>query len=306
ATMAALCARSIAATMRAVRGSFVGTHRTYFTTEMVSTDTNIINDRERPAEYAVASGNTTLTTTRRNPGLASTLITKDMRTYNPNMFLYEAGRKYETTLPTSSVENQKFWPQWNAGSYVPVIYVTPIVPTDRRSDNAAAASGTTNNFNTVGGPFRVTIVIFKSRGTYLATTSTTTSSYPDGDTLHPRTKSWKENAKPETDTNKVSGEPSFVASGGSYIIDRTRHSGECYLIDFAHTDSTKTYPTSGGVSGNSDNPPVFLACGYTADGARCAYTTLALTATSAPTTNTTGLWYPLPGAVAAFHTIIGD
>jgi prepilin-type N-terminal cleavage/methylation domain-containing protein len=314
-TMAALCARSAAATIRATRTSFVNAHRNYFRATMTSADANVIYDRERPAEFGVLKANADLTITRRNPGLVSTtadtIIAKNMRVYNPNMFLYEAGRRYETTLPTALVENEKFWPMWNAGNYVPVIYVTPIVPPDKRTQNDAATTAgaaVAGIYNHSGGPWRVTIVIFKSRGTTYPSTISTSTSYPDGDRLHPRTKSWYQNARPDKDTTWVKGpsgtgsdEPTFIAGGGNYVIDRTRHSGECYMIDFAHTDLQKTVA---GVAGNDITPPIFLACGNTASGVQFAFATPTLAATSA--TTAAGMWYPLPGAIAAFHTIIGD
>jgi len=306
-TMAALCARSMAATIRAKRAEFVNAHRTYFSGLM--TNTTKVNDRERPAEFGVAQIEADLTTTLRNPGLVwsstteNNIISKNMMVYNPNMFLYEAGRRYNIYAPGTYATPPAnipgpFWPMWNAGNYVPVVYVTPIVRPDSRAYNDN--TGTNSLYNTDGGPWRVTIVVFKSRGHTIGFTYGTTHSA--GDALHPRTKTWNQNAKVAT-----IGEPTFAAGAGDYVIDRTRHSGEAYLIDFAYTDITKTTQI-GGRSSNADNPPLFLACGASASGARAALTTVSLTATSAGSWNTptTGLWYPLPGAVAVFHTIIGD
>jgi prepilin-type N-terminal cleavage/methylation domain-containing protein len=301
-TMAALCARSMAATIRAKRAEFVNAHRTYFSGLMM--DTPKLNDRERPAEFGVPTTEYTgfpVTNTKRNPGLLSTtadiIIAKNLRVYNPNMFLYEAGRRYDTEKPNITTP---FWPMWNAGNYVPVVYVTPIVPTDARIYNTTGTTPITGLYNTDGGPFRVTIVVFKSRGHSTGFIYGTVRSA--GDALHPRTKTWNENAKVMT-----TGEPTFAAGAGDYVIDRTRHSGEAYLIDFANLDPLKT-PPPGGVTGNALNPPLLLACGVSASSARAALTTVSVTAASAGTaaTATNGLWYPLPGAVAVFHTIIGD
>jgi len=291
-TMAALCARSMAATIRAKRAEFVNAHRAYFLNLMKATTTDLKNDRERPAEFGIPTAEyTTLTDTKRNPGLVSdATIIKNLRVYNPNMFLYEAGRRYDTEKPTTL---PYFWPMWNAGNYVPIIYVTPIVPTDKRIYNDD--TGTNSLYNTAGGPWRVTIVVFKSRGHNTGFTYGTTHSA--GDALHPRTKTWNQNALVAT-----SGEPTFVASAGDYVIDRTRHSGEAYLIDFANLDSSKTI---GGVAGNATYPPLLLACGVSASQAKAAGTNFS-TLTAASGTATTGIWYPLPGAVAVFHTIIGD
>jgi len=289
-TMAALCARSMAATIRAKRAEFVNAHRTYFKNLMAGTS-GIASDCERPAEFGVVTTEAALTTILRNPGLVSgtadTIIAKNLRVYNPNMFLYEAGRRYDTEKPTTL---PYFWPMWNAGNYIPIVYVTPIVPPDKRSDVS-----TTGPYNTAGGPWRVTIVVFKSRGHHTGFIYGTTHSA--GDALHPRTKTWNQNALVAT-----SGEPTFVASAGDYVIDRTRHSGEAYLIDFANLDSTKTI---GGVAGSATYPPLLLACGVSASQAKAAGTNFS-TLTAASGTATTGIWYPLPGAVAVFHTIIGD
>lgn len=297
-TMAALCARSMAATIRANRAKFVDNHRAYFKDLMTTTDTTKPNDRERPAEFGIVTAEyTTLgaADTKRNPGLLSTtadnIIAKNLRVYNPNMFLYEAGRRYDTEKPTTL---PYFWPMWNAGNYVPIVYVTPIVPTDARIYNTTGTTPTTGLYNTAGGPWRVTIVVFKSRGHNTGFTYGTTHSA--GDALHPRTKTWNQNA-----LVAAAPEPTFVASAGDYVIDRTRHSGEAYLIDFANLGTS----TIGGVAGNATYPPLLLACGVSASQAKAAGTNFS-TLTAASGTATTGIWYPLPGAVAVFHTIIGD
>jgi prepilin-type N-terminal cleavage/methylation domain-containing protein len=296
-TMAALCARSMAATIRAKRAEFVNAHRTYFRGLM--TDTAKLNDRERPAEFGIVTAEYTtlpVTDTKRNPGListtADTIIAKNLRVYNPNMFLYEAGRRYETEKPNITTP---FWPMWNAGNYVPIVYVTPIVPTDKRIYNTTPPADPNGLYNTDGGPWRVTIVVFKSRGHSTGFSYGTTHSA--GDALHPRTKTWNQNALVAT-----SGEPTFAAGAGDYVIDRTRHSGEAYLIDFANIDSAKTF---GGAKGSATTPPILLACGVSASSAKYAIATVSVTADSAKT-SAASMWYPLPGAVAVFHTIIGD
>jgi prepilin-type N-terminal cleavage/methylation domain-containing protein len=264
-TMAALCARSIAATIRANRAAFVTRHHDYFKTMMTGSDT----DKERPAEFGLQ----TVTASSGNPGLvyssADTVISKNMRVYNPNLFVYDAGKRYETEIPVAN----PYWPMWNAGNYVPIIYVTPIVPPDKRIDNA-----TTGLYNTDGGPWRVTIVVFKSRGL---------------EKLHPRVKSWNSLAR-----NTTTGEPTFSAGSGDYVLDRGLHAGECYMIDFANIDTAKTIPASGGALGNALNPPILLACGVSAGALKYAPTAISV--------NTNVAWHPLPGAVAAFHTVIGD
>jgi len=278
-TMSALCARSVAAMMRANRGNFVNAHRTYF--NQLFADAAKTNDRERPAEFAVVQNVADLNTTKWNPGIVwglnttEFIIAKDMRVYNPNMFLYEAGRRYLTESPVTD----PFWPQWNAGNYVPVIYVTPIVPVANRSYNGSSNSGT-DIYNNTSGPWRVTIVVFKSRGT---------------EKMHPRTRSWYENAKPASG-DLYYGIPTWAAGAGDYVIDRGRHAGEAYLIDQVHTDPLKTIS---GLPGTLADPPIFLACGLTASGTKQAYA-------KTVDFNANKIWYPLPGAVAVYHTIIGD
>ncbi|MCX5654386.1 MAG: prepilin-type N-terminal cleavage/methylation domain-containing protein [Planctomycetota bacterium] len=279
-TMSALCARSIAAMIRANRGKFVDAHRIYF--NQLFADAARVNDCERPAEFGIepdGSGNSPVG----NPGLVyktdstgnsktatENIISKDVRVYNPNMFLYEAGRRYVTDLPATA----PFWPQWNAGNYVPVFYVTPIVPVASRSIGAG-----TGIYNNTGGPWRVTIVVFKSRGT---------------ERMHPRAKSWYENAKPLA-ADLWYGAPTWAAGAGDYVIDRGRHAGEAYLIEQVHTDPLKSIS---GLTGSLANPPIFLACGLTASGTKQAYSTVNVAGNQ--------IWHPLPGAVGVYHTIIGD
>lgn len=293
-TMAALCARSAAAVMRARRSHFVNTHREYFKALMLSADAGKITDRERPAEFGIYA-DPTITDSKRNPGVsgatANAIISRDMLVYNPNLFLYEAAKRYDVYAPKTAptITTDPYWPQWNAGNYVPVLYVTPIVPTDKRTDAAVATQSTTpGNYNTDTGPYRVTIVVFKSRGALQDTTIT-----PYGDRLHPRTKTWSQNAK-----NTTAGEPTFVAGPGDYIIDRTRHCGEAYLIDFANLGTT----TIAGQPGSATEPPILLACGVPAESGRwkCAPNNLGAA------TDGTRNWYPLPGVVGVFHTVIGD
>jgi prepilin-type N-terminal cleavage/methylation domain-containing protein len=248
-------------------------HRTHFKTLLSGNDTN----RERPAEFGVPD---TPDTRYPNPGLKATtadgVISKDMRVYNPNLFLYEAGRRYTTQVPSIL---DPFWPQWNAGNYVPVIYVTPIVPQNRRS--------TVAGYNPASGPWRITIVVFKSRGFSLA------SGHTQGDALHPRAKSWFDARN--VGGTAVPGEPTFVAGAGDYIIDRNVYAGEAYLIDLVNTDPSRYIY---GAVGNITIPPIYLASSLSADGAGNS-------SKSVPTT-TAGRWCVLPGAVGAFHTIIGD
>ena len=289
ATMAALCARSMAALLRAKRTELIvgqtGTSgvRGYFANAL---KTNIA-DFDRPAEFGTMDLATPPAT---NPGIKdpdaiATGIPQNMRIYNPNLFLYEAGKRYYTETPTSWVDPQgkplPIWPMWNAGNYVPVVYLTPIVPAGKRTDVTKTGTACYNN---AGGPWRVTIVVFKSRGHVATDTGTI---HAQGDLMHPRTRTWTDSRY-----DKQFGEfyqPAFIAGAGDYIIDRTVHAGEAYLIDWVNTDTT--------TGGNTSSPPIYLACGKAAGwDASKKY--------SVPSSD--NKWYVLPGAVMAFHTIIGD
>jgi len=254
-TMAALCARSVAATLRAARQKFVGETRDFF--NKVAKDNNA-NYKDKAAEYdgpTFVSGDTA---NRFPAGTAG--LTQELRVYNPQSFLYESGREYDiTNKPTGGYNPAPYWPFWNAGNYVPVIYVTPLVnnlcsgPTPDRP-NAGVTSGAGN----LQGPWRVTIVVFKSRG------------------MEPvRTKHWA-----------MDNQSKAVAAGG-YIIERTKNAGEAYLIDYVKDPAT--------------GPMIFLALPKSATGTANPRTDLPTLSDPA-----NQIWYVMPGAVAAFHTIIGD
>jgi prepilin-type N-terminal cleavage/methylation domain-containing protein len=250
-TMAALCARSVAATMRATRQQFVGETRDFFNK---ATRENNANYKDKAAEYdgpTFVSGDTA---NKLPPGIA--VLTKELRVYNPQSFLYESGRQYDTTnKPTTPSTAAPFWPFWNAGNYVPVIYVTPLANSLTSGPNPDRTAAAAENPK---GPWRVTIVVFKSRGTEPG-----------------RTKHWAMDSL------------SKVVAGGGYIVERTKNAGEAYLIDYVKDSTT--------------NPTIFLALPKSATGTANPRTTVP-TLSSA----TDPIWYVMPGAVAAFHTVIGD
>lgn len=293
ATMAALCARSMAALIRAKRTEFVmgpSGCRSYFKTLLTNTDTTSVGNRERPAEFGITETSTSLSSTVfgiLDASANATGIRQSMRVYNPNLFLYEAGRRYVVDAPLVNA----FWPMWNAGNYVPVVYVTPIAPhtvaasgnpANRRNDSVNTSTASAPfHYNNAQGPWRVTIVVFKSRG-HVVPTGAYAALHAQGDTLHPRTRTWA------IAKGGIDPEPPFAAGAGDFIIDRNIHAGEAYQIDAANLDASTT------------DPPIYLACGKRAD----------TTTTGAPTdyltSSNSSRWYVLPGAVMAFHTIIGD
>jgi prepilin-type N-terminal cleavage/methylation domain-containing protein len=272
-TMAALCARSVAATMRAARQQVVKECREYFN---VAVSKNDPISRDRPAEYdgpQLTGANTAsyLPTTGSSRGLAT--ITQQMRVYNPQSFLYESGRVYDVLNKPASGTYPPFWPFWNAGNYVPVIYVTPLV------NNLYTAAMPRPTAENPKGPWRVTIVVFKSRGREPT-----------------RTKHWA-----------MDSQSKAVAAGG-YILNRSKNAGEAHLIDYVRSpeDTTKTRISLAA--------PAAVSSGTGSEVLEATSDPLTPKIASPPTSATAPvlsnasekIWYVMPGAVGAFHTIIGD
>ena len=257
-TMAALCARSVAATMRATRQQVVKECREYFNDAAKRSDAYT---RDRPAEY-----DNLLVPQFPGSGVASkwpltgtAVLTKELRVYNPQSFLYESGRRYDTASK-SATPVAFFWPFWNAGNYVPVIYVTPLV--NNASPNRATAENLT-------GPWRVTIVVFRSRGTEPV-----------------RTKHWAMDSQ------------SKAVGAGAYILNRSKNAGEAHLIDYVRSPETT----------GTQIALAAPAAASTEVGAATGTPAIASPPITLPvlTNANEKVWYVLPGAVAAFHTVIGD
>jgi len=229
ATMAALAARSVAAGLRAYRSEVMRFCRT---TNARSQTTRLSGD-----DFEL------------------------LRSYAPNSFLYDkatsAGGKtyyeYEPDDPTYGL--------WKVvGSYVPVVFVTPMNPTFT-VDNVAE------------GPWRVTIAVFKSRGT-------------------------KPNASREISV--VPWSSGNIAEPGEYIMNWTPGSrslrGEAYKIGRVDPGNS-TGPTDdlvfpAGMPSSGDT--VYISEGTIKAGG------------SGGRGGTITSWVPLPGCIAAYHTIIGD
>ena len=208
-TMAALCARSTVAMMKARRDWVIPWCRR--------------NAKDKTDEMSRVSQTTTL---------ASGCLPGKFRVYNPNSFLYDdynskvgqtLHRWYSTTdnnaYPPITVRDPNpyayldRYPTWMAGNYVSVVFATPI--------------GTTPL--TGLGPWRVTIVVYHAGGNYGTIGSTTTIRHlpewldpKNGTTDNPRyLAAWSANR----------GAP------GDYIIDSrgptetTNPRGEAYLVD---------------------------------------------------------------------------
>jgi prepilin-type N-terminal cleavage/methylation domain-containing protein len=137
-TMAALCARNVAATIRAKRDTIVYSHTTTGQPSGIRGTTLIGN----------SSGTGKVPLTRPVDGL----LTPD-RIYNPDAFLYEWNRTYST--PDASYN-------WMEGNYYPVVLATPINP-------QSLPSGV--------GPWRITIVVYKLHGSLPTQASSTAANY---------------------------------------------------------------------------------------------------------------------------------
>jgi len=265
-TMAALCARSAAATMRATRFKVMDECRAYF---LDAAKRNDATTRDRPAEYDNATQFPSYTPGSKWPMTGTAIVTKEMREYNPQSFLYEQGRVYDTASKATSGNTLPYWPLWNAGNYVPVVYVTPLVNNlcsgaSPSRPNAGATSGAGNP----QGPWRVTIVVFKSRGT---------------DPV--RTKHWSMDVQSKT------------MGAGTYILNRSKNAGEAHLIEYVRNPQATAQIILAAPAASSSEV-----------GAPTGTPLIASPPTTAPvlTTTTEKIWYVMPGAVAAYHTIIGD
>jgi prepilin-type N-terminal cleavage/methylation domain-containing protein len=258
-TMAALCARSVAATIRAKRDLIVysaggmGGIR-YSTLDMTQPTT-------RPSK-TIDLG-----------------ITSMYRVYNPDAFLYEQDRSYQSNDKATDKTATML-----AGNYYPVVLATPVV-------SSGAIPGM--------GPWRLTIIIYKSNGTW-----------PDcinGDTTPTNTVAIANYMKSWYNPNIT-----YHAQPGSYIVDWRGPTGtienirgEAYMIDNLTINTTGTAINWGASS-------VWLAATpTTATGVLAtAGGTAAVTGTVVPS-GTAGnapipTWVGMPQAIAAFHTIIGD
>jgi len=254
ATMTALCARSVAANLRARRNKVAPAVRDYFSSKTILTDTT---KKNQPLEI----NKTTLT---------ATIMPDEEREYNPPSFLYEQGtvigstispRRYaipgtiSSVLPTTAPPYPL--PLWTQGNYVAVIYATPINNTK-----------TPTTVATTNGPWRVTIVVYKSAGGFNIATST----FLDG---YPRDKGWAEPSQ------TIQSQFFRLKMGpGEYMMDRNYLRGEAYMIESA-LDATHIAPATYKTASQPANALVLPS-------------------------STANKWFVLPGAVAVYHTVIGE
>ncbi len=259
-TMAALSARSVVAVLRARRDE---------ATPWLRTNTMI--------QPTGGSGTPSPHTAK----LGTTVLPYEVRNYNPANFVYgdsvkeppAAGAVGTPKVPRQYSDSLTgMYGMWSMGAYVPVVFATPM------SDNP----------NNLGhGPWRITIVVYKSRGTRPAYLNS-----PPSDLWV-----WQKN-------------PGEV---GGYVMDwrfdpanpqgEPNNRGEAYKVQrhIALGDAERVVPA---VAFVDKRPGGMQFYAFTAgrdqterdDGVPCYPVN-----NSVPTE-----WASLPGAVAAYHTILGD
>lgn len=256
-TMAALSARSVAAALRARRQEVVNSFRG----SLLGTTFDASATPKSP----------------RTARLSYTALPTELRSYNPRSFLYDdspdgggTARQYGDNLADL----------WGAGSYVPVVFATPISndPNDNESNNAGH------------GPWRITIMIYKSRGqrpVYLQNPSF----------------SWVWNQRKANVKNP--------GGAGSYIMDwrftasveQPNNRGEAYKVQRYVRWKTQQDVVVPAVAfrapGSRPGEPRFYA--FVAGGNQSTGTDCHSLTNSIPSE-----WVSLPGAIAAYHTILGD
>jgi prepilin-type N-terminal cleavage/methylation domain-containing protein len=196
-TMAALCARSVAATIRAKRELIV-----YSTAGSGGIRQSTIDPISKVSKTV-------------DLGFSS----QAFRVYNPDSFLYEQDRSYKTSDGATDVTST-----WLAGNYYPVVLATPVF-----------GSGTVPGRSGLG-PWRLTIIVYKSNGIWpdnVNATNTTTYMKSWNDTritYHAQPGSYIVNWTPSnTSVDNFRGE--------AYLIDNvainTTNSNGTSVVDWA-------------------------------------------------------------------------
>jgi len=260
-TMAALSARSVAAALRARRQEVVNSFRT-------------------PDGQGETFDGSTEAKTPKTARLSPTALPRELRCYNPRSFLYDdstdgagtkSARQYSDNL--EGIDGL-----WSAGSYVPVVFATPISndPNDNETNNAGH------------GSWRITIVIYKSRGQQPEYLSQEPSS------------NWV--------WNEIKALGRNPGGAGSYIMDwrfnasveQPNNRGEAYKVQRyirSKTQQDVVVPAVafGKAPGARPGLPRFNA--FVAAGSTDCHSL---------TNSIPSEWVSLPGAIAAYHTILGD
>jgi len=270
-TMAALSARSMAALLRARRDKTMDWIR-YQANLNRSSPTTVA-----PTAYFTEDMNPLLLSSSTGSG-PPRCVAPSLQAYNPESFLYDVSatsasgtypkwaRMYNP--PRQFTTRDVPFGEWMMGSYVPVVFSTPMGP---------------------NGPYRLTIVIYKSRGDiplYMIYNKA-------GPYIPP---AWS-----ATD----SAQKYIYAGGpGDYVMDarpinwgtyssQPNYRGEAYMVD-------RVIPGK-----DPAGDEIYLASAPTATSVRAAQTAGGnVPLTLGPTAVTQ--WSSLPGALMVFHTIIGD
>lgn len=237
-TMAAMCARSLAAYMRA--------------------------DRTRVIRWCRANAISKTTV------MSSSAVPYAVRMHNPVSFLYDNdGTKLRRMYAPEATGG--LYGIWAQGNYTPVMFATPM---DTRGY----------------GPWRITIVLFKARGTepgYLRAGATVPKAWKDANAAADRDQY-------APDLLGVRGTP------GEYVLDcnptrPTGNRGEAYMVD--KVIPHRTAPASDDVR---------LAAVFTKEVSRRYYACTADDEIQSTGTSGIPTWVSLPGSIAAYHTILGD
>ena len=241
-TMAALSARSVAAVLRARRTAVLSQCRQPQPNRDPRDTTWILNDQALPDK---------------------------LRCYNPHLFLYPTDDASSTGDADDRVRTYETTDLWKAGSYVPVVFVTPM-------DTLAPDTNGRSE-----GPWRVTIAIYKSRG---RPPSTGTYDIP-----------WERWSAPN-----AQGEP------GDYFMDvrdvdsaQRNFRGEAYKVSRIYAGRLLEDPVDDSIvpvaavptrDKEDDAPEVFTADRDVNTGRG----------------GEVHNWLSLHGAIAVYHTILGD
>ena len=274
-TMAAMCARSVVAMMKARRDVVVPWCR--------------LNAKDKTDEL------TRVQATSGPPPLLKGCIPGKFRVYNPDSFLYDdykntasktQHRWYSTSdnsafppITNADATGMDRYPTWMPGNYVPVVFASPI---------------STTTPLTGLGPWRITIVVYKAFGGYGTTAGTTPTARNLPEWLDPLNGTVP-NQQYLAAWSKATPYPVRYpnrGTAGDYILDfrktdATNPRGEAYLVDRVIPNPTN--PTGA-------NDQISLATRVTATGI----------AADPPITSPLTTWVGMPKAIAVFHTVIGE
>jgi hypothetical protein len=200
-----------------------------------------------------------------------------LRCYNPHRFLYPPS---ETTQGSASDRVRTYVIQdedlWSAGAYVPVVFATPMNTLISRGNEESE------------GPWRITIAIYKSRGMSPADQVDWTATDDDIPLI------------PWTDrSGKGYGEP------GDFILDWNPTSsdksfrGEAYKV-------SRVYPGRNPELPSDDSVFPVAALQRPEDDASDAFVADRMVKTSGGGDGDVPAWMSLRGAIAVYHTILGD